>query len=90
MFERVEQFAALRLFARDGGTVERQVADLFRRERALHDHAVHQGADRAVGPTGLFAEFLLDGGGGARFVRPDRLDDRPLSFRKFNDWFGHG
>src|SRR6266568_2446337 len=87
--ERVEQLAALRLFARHRRAVERQVAKLFRGQQALGHHPVHQRADGAVGPFGLFVQLLLDGRGRARFVLPDRLDDRPFGFGQFDVGFRH-
>ena len=48
VLERVKQFAALRLRARDGGLVNGQFAFLFRLEHALDDHAVHQRADGRI------------------------------------------
>ena len=89
VFERVEQLTALRLFARHRRAVQRQVADFLRGEQALAHHAVHQRADRAVGPLGLFVQLLLNGRGGARFVLPDRLDDSPFGFSQFDGFLRH-
>src|SRR6266550_6840901 len=89
MLERVEQFAALRLGARDGGFILREVADLLRREQSFGDHAVHERADSGISPLGAFEEFFLNGWRGARFVFPDGFDDRPFGFGQFDFQLWH-
>ena len=90
VLEGVKQFTALRLFAGDYGTVERQVTDLFRREQALRNHAVHERAHGGIGPGGLWVEFFLDRRRRAGFMVPDGLDDRPFRLGQFDGRLGHG
>ena len=89
VFECVKQFAVLRLPAGHGGMINGQLPFLFRLEHALGDHAVHQGADGRIGPTGRFEQFFLDGGRGAGFGFPDGLDDGPFSLGKLDGGFGY-
>src|SRR6187551_2881568 len=77
ILERVEQLALLSLRARDGGVIQCWVALLVGLEQPLPDHAIHERADGAVGPGGLFGELLLELGRSAGLLLPDGLDDGP-------------
>ena len=81
---RVEQFAALGLLARDGRPIDGEVALLRGGQEALGHQPVHERSHRAVSPACLGVKRLLDVGGGAGFLIPEGLHDRPFGLGQFD------
>jgi pimeloyl-ACP methyl ester carboxylesterase len=83
VFERVKQFAALRLAARNDGIVYRDLALFSGLEQALGRHAVHEGTHGGIGPAGGFGQYLADRCRGAGLDFPNNFHDGPFGPGQF-------